>query len=136
MPPTTKEEMKDIIAKFEKINKSLKVENKINIESIIKDIEEADKIIYHYKCRVDAFFDICEFMIWVSEKNKENEIKVRLINSQIKSLKYFIEWEFESNLNHKEMIDLMKEADDEINDLHIMYQTLTYFEDYTGERVW
>lgn len=88
---------------------------------------------YHYKCRADLFIDVCKFLLWVFEKNKKNEIKVELINSQIKSLEYFTEWDFESNLNYKEMIDLMKEAD-EIYDFHIMYDTLSYFKNYTGER--
>lgn len=93
---------------------------------------------YHYKCRAETIYDICKFFVWVVEKNRaDGKTNVKLTNSRIDTLGIYegIVWEFKSNLKHKEIINLMEKAEEEISDgLHIMYETLTYFEHYTGER--
>jgi hypothetical protein len=92
--------------------------------------------LYHYKCRADSICEICKFIIWAVEKNIDNNSNFRFGSSKIESLGIFegTIWEFKSNLKHQEIISLLKKAEKEIYDLHIMYETLTYFEIYTGER--
>jgi hypothetical protein len=87
-----------------------------------------------YKCRVEAFIDICNFFTEVCNYNLNNEEKIYIFGNKINTIEnYEIEYEFESNI-----IDcsILKQIMYDINyDLHIMYQTLEPIEKYTGETI-
>ena len=91
-----------------------------------------------YKCRVEAFIDICNFFTEVCNYNLNNEEKIHIFGNKINSIEnyeidFIIEYEFESNI-----IDcsILKQLMYDINyDLHVMYQTLQPIEKYTGETI-
>jgi hypothetical protein len=92
-------------------------------------------IFHHYKCRAEIFYDICKFHTWLAEYDDDDDI--RLIDNNVESdpVWYNSYWEFKSNLCYIDLLLLFVKADKEVGDLHIMCETLTRVEDFTGERM-
>ena len=78
----------------------------------------------HYKCRMEAVSDYNKFCDYMLSNNKNI--------SQIYYSTHFVlsEVEFESDYTQSELVAIMKECPD----LHVMHETLTVVENYTGER--
>ena len=86
-----------------------------------------------YKCRAEGFIDVCTFFIGVYKHNEKSEEKIHIFRNKIISCSIddgSVEYEFESNIDD---CLFLKKLMSNINDLHIMYQTLQPIYDYTGE---
>lgn len=76
-----------------------------------------------YKLRAECLQDIVKFI---------NKIDYQLLSFNMKKDSEYpdVEFEFETNLTIEEIILALRE----IQDLHVMYQTVKRLPDYTGER--
>lgn len=87
----------------------------------------------HLKCRVESFYDIAHFMIWLLHNNNEEKF-ICIFDFQIINSKDFPDctWNFKTNISYEEMTNLMYNC--KVNDLHVMYESLKPINEYDGKR--
>lgn len=85
---------------------------------------------YTYKCRAECPRDVEELVAWFKKDNRSFNV----ISSEIHPIFYEFDLEFSSISDYTEILDKFKQADEDIGDLHVMYQTVNYSDKYTGER--
>jgi len=92
-------------------------------------------VLHHYKCRAELFGDICRFHTWLLEYDDDGDI--RITHNNVESDPHFhgSYWEFKSNLGYIDLLHLFVKADRDVGDLHVMCESLTRYEDFTGERM-
>jgi hypothetical protein len=98
----------------------------------------------YYKCRSSAFGDVCNFIAWViGDMSDEIEYEIGQINIEETKINTIlhnntdcgVEWEFKSLMSLHDLIKLfIKAENNEIDGMHIIYETLSPIETYTSEK--
>lgn len=83
---------------------------------------------YKYKLRYEVFNDIYRLLAWLTS----NTTGLKISDIQIDAKEDAII--LNANKKYKQFLKILFKADDDIGDLHIIYQTLNYINDFTGDR--